>query len=267
MDKILAPIKARIIQFAEIKKITKKDFFEELGVSASNFRSSGLKSEVGGDVIAKILAQYPEINPQWLITGDGEMFKEINPPNLDDSKDIAVVYDREVKSLQYTDQTETLSNTHGNIFHLYANGAINIEVIKVPFPAYASYVEAYQDETKLREEFDTITFKVDHIGRGNYIAFTTQGDSMNAGGIDDTPEGADVLAREIGHHLWCDNGFRKTKYGFIVITKTGIYHKDITDFNCDDGLASLSSRNKSHADIQYPINDIIKIFHVIKRSF
>jgi len=76
MDKISAPIKNRILQFINNKGFEKKKFFEELEVSASNFRGTSLKSEVGGDVIAKISSSYPEINLNWLISGKGIMIKE-----------------------------------------------------------------------------------------------------------------------------------------------------------------------------------------------
>jgi hypothetical protein len=77
MSKILAPIKSRIMQFIDFQKIEKKYFFEKIQVAPSNFRSEGLKSEVGGDVIAKILALFPNMNAEWLLTGKGEMLKKV----------------------------------------------------------------------------------------------------------------------------------------------------------------------------------------------
>lgn len=76
MDKILAPIKQRIIQFIDFKGFEKKNFFENLEISASNFRSQSLFSEVGGDVIAKISSAYPEINTEWLLIGKGPMLRD-----------------------------------------------------------------------------------------------------------------------------------------------------------------------------------------------
>lgn len=73
MDKILAPIKCRIIQYIESKGITKKSFFENTKISPSNFKGNGLFSEIGGDLMVEILTFYPDINPTWLLTGKGEM--------------------------------------------------------------------------------------------------------------------------------------------------------------------------------------------------
>lgn len=76
MDKILAPIKQRIIEYIEFKGFEKIKYFESLGVSASNFRSSSLKSEAGGDVIAKILSLNNDLSADWLLMGKDPMLKE-----------------------------------------------------------------------------------------------------------------------------------------------------------------------------------------------
>lgn len=153
----------------------------------------------------------------------------------------------------------------GNKYLIYPDGNIRIEVLKVPFAAYASYVDAFDDEIKLNQEFSTITFKVDHIGRGKYLGFESKGDSMWNNGGYDTPSGADILGRSIGRHLWL-LGFNKSKYGFIIITKTGMYHKDITGLD-EKGNLLLESRNPNVDPFGYSINDVHEIYHVIKRSF
>lgn len=50
--------------------------------AASNFRSDALKSEVGGDVIAKILSLHPELNAEWILTGKGSMLKGATTPTI-----------------------------------------------------------------------------------------------------------------------------------------------------------------------------------------
>ena len=91
---------------------------------------------------------------------------------------------------------------------------------------------------------------------------------MNGGSLNDTPGGALVLAREVGRHLW-KSGFHETKYGFIILSKDNIYHKDIIDFNSDTGDIICHSRNPSREFSDFPINlnDVYQIFHVIKRQF
>lgn len=166
----------------------------------------------------------------------------------------------------YENEAEIFINKNGIRFFEYPNGTIKVEVKKVPFKAYASYLESYNDEEKLNLEFEKTTFTVDKIGRGNYLAFCVKNESMNGGGIDDTPDGAEVLGRELGRHLWTD-GFHKSKYGFILLTKKAIYHKDIKNYNKEDGMLLLASRNPKDGNFEININDVYSIYHVIKRTF
>jgi hypothetical protein len=75
MDKIYSPIKERILYYIDLKGIKKEGFFKKVDIMRSNFSGIGAKSEFGGDKIAKILNEYPDINPDWLITGRGEMLR------------------------------------------------------------------------------------------------------------------------------------------------------------------------------------------------
>nr|DAR66558.1 MAG TPA: sigma factor [Caudoviricetes sp.] len=87
-DKILAPIKRRVVEFIENQQIEKKFFFKNLGVASSNFRGQALYSEVSADIIAKILSLYPNSNAEWFLLGNGEMLKTntVIVPNDDCSR-------------------------------------------------------------------------------------------------------------------------------------------------------------------------------------
>lgn len=71
----ISPIKERILTFLAQKGITKAQFYKETGLSDANFKGIGLKSELGGDKIVKILSIYPDISADWLLMGLGEMLK------------------------------------------------------------------------------------------------------------------------------------------------------------------------------------------------
>ncbi|MBK1894651.1 hypothetical protein [Chryseobacterium paridis] len=72
MDKITT-IKERILFYLEIKGIRKESFYRETGMSASNFKGAGLKSDLGIDKVVRILNVYPELNNHlhWLVKGEG----------------------------------------------------------------------------------------------------------------------------------------------------------------------------------------------------
>ncbi|AZA57823.1 hypothetical protein EG349_04330 [Chryseobacterium shandongense] len=77
MDKIQTT-KERILIFLEANNIKKETFYRETGISASNFKGAGLKSDLGVDKLARILRVYPDLNDNlvWLITGEGELLTE-----------------------------------------------------------------------------------------------------------------------------------------------------------------------------------------------
>lgn len=77
--KILTPIKSRILQFIDYKGINKAFFFEKIGIASTNFRGEGARSDLGTDKIVKILTEFPEINPEWLLIGKGEMLRSEYP--------------------------------------------------------------------------------------------------------------------------------------------------------------------------------------------
>lgn len=71
--------KERIIQFLEYKGITKNRFYVETGISNGTLdKVSGLSLET----VEKFYNVYPEINPDWLITGKGEMIKSEKNLNI-----------------------------------------------------------------------------------------------------------------------------------------------------------------------------------------
>jgi SOS-response transcriptional repressor LexA len=68
----ISPIKQRILLFADTLGISKRKFYENIGVSRGTLEST---SGITEDVMAKFIAKYSEINLSWLLVGEGEMLK------------------------------------------------------------------------------------------------------------------------------------------------------------------------------------------------
>ncbi len=62
----------RILEVLNYKGISKYKFHKELGLSNGFLDKS---RDIGTDKYAKILEYFPDINPEWLLTGKGEMLK------------------------------------------------------------------------------------------------------------------------------------------------------------------------------------------------
>ena len=66
----------RIKQFIDLKGITIKAFEQKIGFSNGAFGSQLRNNRtIGVDKIENILFEYPELSPEWLLTGKGEMIK------------------------------------------------------------------------------------------------------------------------------------------------------------------------------------------------
>ena len=76
-------MKSRLTQFLQLEQLSPARFADILGVQRSGISHilSG-RNKPGFDLIEKIVTKFPDINAEWLITGKGKMYKEVNPPLL-----------------------------------------------------------------------------------------------------------------------------------------------------------------------------------------
>lgn len=173
---------------------------------------------------------------------------------------------KEFEKIEKKEQ-EQYTNKNGNVFTTTNNGQNIIEVPILPFEAYAKYLDEH-NEAGFFDEYEKVTFAVDKIGKGNYLGFRISGDSMNGGRIDDTPDKAIVLGRELQKSLWMD-GFHESRHGWIILTNKNILFKDIVAFDKEKATILCHSRNESPEYCDFPLllNDVYQIFKVIKRTF
>lgn len=158
-------------------------------------------------------------------------------------------------------------NKNGNKFISNPDGDLIVEVPLLTTEAFARYLDELSDAGTFQFE-ERIPFVVDKIDRGNFIAFRISGDSMNGGRIDDTPDRATVLGKELSMDLWMD-GFGESRFGWIILTKRNVLFKDIVAFDRETATITCHSRNDSpeYCDFKLSLNDVHKIFKVLKRTF
>lgn len=102
------------MQLLETKGIAKEKFFKDIGSSSSNFRAANAKTPLNSDTISNILTQIPDVNLEWLITGNGKMLNTDSPKTATPPSNDAVMMSREVFDL-LSRQTETIQSQQRTI--------------------------------------------------------------------------------------------------------------------------------------------------------
>ncbi len=72
----MSNIKERVLQIAEYNGVSKTDFFKDLELSYANFKGAQKMTALNSDAVASILSRYPDVEPEWLVTGNGPMLRQ-----------------------------------------------------------------------------------------------------------------------------------------------------------------------------------------------
>lgn len=83
-------IKERFLEFISYKGLSKRKFQESVGVSNSYIQN--ISSGISAEVLYRIANTYPELNTDWLLTGDGDMLKDnkLTEAHIPESKGITI---------------------------------------------------------------------------------------------------------------------------------------------------------------------------------
>lgn len=98
-------IRERILQYIEYKSITRYRLCQDLGFSQGYLDKKGA---IGSDKCLRIIKYYPDMNPEWLLTGEGNMLrnehitenKDTNIDNISNTKDEISLLRKENESLK-----------------------------------------------------------------------------------------------------------------------------------------------------------------------
>lgn len=70
-------IKERLIQIIENKGIAKENFYKKIGMTSASFRGNAKKTPLNSNAIENVLSEITDLNPEWLLTGRGEMLRDV----------------------------------------------------------------------------------------------------------------------------------------------------------------------------------------------
>lgn len=225
--------------FERIKEI-RKAYFNDSNLDFASFMgekpstTSGWvsgKRGIGKSVIDKITDKLPQINPTWLLTGEGDMEVGKSPSSIQSNA-------HAVEDLNY----------------------MNVPVVHIK--ARCGYMAGYADEGYI-DSLPTMPVIVDKTYHGRYMIFEAEGDSMDDGTRNSICDGDKLLCREVRRDLWLPKLHINDWYFVIVHRTEGIAIKQITAQD-ENGNITCHSLNEMFNDYSINLDDVAEIYNVIK---
>ena len=219
-------------------------FEAETGLSRGYLNK--LRNEPSPTKIRSILSRFPELNQQWLLTGEGEMLNTTVVP---------------VEAAQATEVDE---NTHGVKF-MESEAGMLINVPLVPYAALGSPADEFAQ--LIRENgCERVSFPVDGKHRGSYYAFRVEGDSMDDGTRHGFQPGDIVLVRELQRDDWAPRlHYGKWPY-WVIVWGNCVRLKQIVAQDDAGTTITCHSLNPSpeYTDFTLRLTDVNRLFNVIR---
>ncbi|MCT4613619.1 MAG: S24 family peptidase [Marinifilaceae bacterium] len=119
----IATTKERLLQYIDYLGISKNKFFQETGLRRGFLDGDKLKSSIPDTFIATIVAQYPELNIEWLITGKGQMLQSL--PCICDADRGVPYYDVDFAGgFIEIYNNQTITPDHNIVFHPFSRAQL-----------------------------------------------------------------------------------------------------------------------------------------------
>lgn len=80
-------IKDRILYIGEYKGIGRQNICKKIGMTYQNFTGEAKKRPINSTAIQNIIAMFPDISIEWLLTGEGEMLRNPIPSQVESQID------------------------------------------------------------------------------------------------------------------------------------------------------------------------------------
>lgn len=208
--------------------LTQQDIADKLGVSQAAV-SALLNGKPFGKKLAQKWADVFGLKPNWLLTGEGEMLKNVQ------------FKDTEAKK-------------------------VFMNIIQIPVVsqyAYAGYLGGFDDPGYM-ESLPTHPIPMDRELKGKYLFFEIKGDSMEDGSMESYREGDLALAREVYQEYWKYKLHIK-RWDFVIVHKTeGIIIKRIINHDVENGTITVHSLNSFYEDRILKLSDVAQLFNVVQ---
>lgn len=165
MATIFSNIKERVLYISENKGITREKFFDDLGITYGNFKGKAKEKALSSDVLAKIITKYPDVNPEWLLTGKGDMLKSEGTIEVIKTPRVEVIAPIKVEGRSLMPKVIVLKD----------EDVEEERIPLVPVMAQAGYLQGYDDPQYIKE---LPMYNLPGMRNGTFRIFQVEGLSM-----------------------------------------------------------------------------------------
>ena len=237
MATIFSNIKERVLYISENKGITREKFFEDLGITYGNFKGKAKEKALSSDVLAKIITKYPDVNPEWLLTGNGEMLKSEGATEVIKTPRVEIIEPIKVEGRSLMPKVVVVDDND------------NDRIPLVSVKAQAGYLEGYDDSNYIEE---LPTYSVPEMRNGTYRMFQVSGFSM----YPTLQDGSYVIGKFVENWEWLSDN----RVCVVVTERDGVIVKRVTNRAREKGFLYCKSDNRDYKHITVRVEDIREIW-------
>jgi phage repressor protein C with HTH and peptisase S24 domain len=248
----MATIPNRIKAFAETIGSSVRQIEIKTGASNGTFSKAITQNrDIGSNWIEKIVAAYPDLNPYWLVTGQGEMMVQKGNlkgnPNSNPSENVQLNVQPIVNKKQV--KQPELAVLADDPLARYEGKSRAIPILDARAAAGWPYTI---DGTGFLDQRPTISLPFGWFQSGEYVLIQIEGDSMHP----TIYNGDWAFVRRIEKNTDIKDG-----YVHIVLTRDGIVCKRVLN-RPNKGQLALQSDNSAYSTYTVPYEEIISVWKV-----
>lgn len=249
----------RLLLFIEHTGLSNNKFGESCGLSGANIHGMVNGKGFGVDKLLKIFNTYPDLSPDWLFTGEGQMLKQNVNLKVDPSVDPKGKYEQKPESSHVAEEPIKWNNGFQapSVVTVDNHGVENIVMLDAKaaagFPANIDNPEYFKDKP-------TLNIPTHQFMGGSFIALQAVGDSMHP---------------TVYNHDWLfckflEDPMNNIREGYIhvLLTKDGVVVKRLLNRIKERGTVVCQSDNMQYPSYEEKLDNILQIWKVeAKLSF
>lgn len=229
---------SRIKEFIDFKGLSVRKFEETVGFSNGAFATQYKNNKsIGSDKIENILCSFPELNTEWLLTGNGEMLKSDGAKEVTKAPPIEIIAPVKVEGRSLMPKVVVVDEED-----------MENRVPLVPVYAQAGYLNGYGDPEYIKE---LPMYSIPGMRNGTFRMFQVEGLSM----YPTLQSGCYVVGQfvEDWEHI-SDNRI------YVVVTTQGVIVKRVLNRIEKYGSLYCRSDNRVFPHISVSLNDIMEVW-------